>query len=131
MKLKLILLIVAALITASCSEEDKQTSTVIFEVEGNGTVQYILHSEDCVPEQLGCFFEIPVENPSLPYEVKVEDLYTDLIGMKVIVADETQKDNISELRITINGESQILKKEEFWWWDDGPYGIQLDFSVTK
>ncbi len=132
MKINLIILFVITLLTVSCSkEENRQTSTIIFEANGTDNVEYIIYSEDCIPEQLGCYFESIVENPSLPFEVKVEDYYTDLITMKIIVADESKKEDITELKITIDGESQILKKEDFWWWDDSPYGIQLEFSVRK
>ncbi|GGW28677.1 hypothetical protein GCM10007383_12610 [Arenibacter certesii] len=50
-----------------------QTSTIIFEANGTGKVDYIITSNDCIPEQLGCYFESTAENPSLPFKVKVED----------------------------------------------------------
>lgn len=132
MKIHLINLLAIVLLIQSCSkDENRPTSTVIFEVNGTGAVELISHSKDCNPQQLGCYLNSVFENPTLPFQVTVENYYSDLIGMKIYVADESQKDIITELKITIDGESQILREEDFSWWDDSPFGIELEFSVRK
>lgn len=130
MKIRFCLLILTGCFLFSCSkEEGLKTFTVLFEADGNGSVEYLVHTINCGDNLTFCAKQAIFENQTLPFRAEVEDYYSELVHIKIFVADEAQKDNLSELRITIDGKVQILKREDFSWWDDSPNGIELEFSV--
>lgn len=89
MKLRCLAILIVTVVFLSCSkvEDRRKTSTITYRVYGTGSVDFITYAVDCYPEgQLGC---------------AVDEGY--------------EKSNIDRLEITINGESRLLKKEDFWW----------------
>lgn len=108
MKLRFYLFIVVSCILFSCSEEEKlKTFTVLFEVDGTGNVEYLVHTINCGDNLTFCAKQAIFENQTFPFSAEVEDYHSELIHIKIFVADEAQKDNLSELRITIDDKVQV------------------------
>jgi hypothetical protein len=131
MKFRFYLLLIIGFVLFSCSEEEQlRTFTVLFEADGTGNVEYLVHTINCGDNLTFCAKQAIFENQTLPFSAEVENYYSELIYIKIVIADDAQKDNLSELRITIDDKVQVLKREDFYWWDDSPNGIELEFSVS-
>ena len=130
MKNSFFLLISAAFLLLSCSnEEGLKTYTVVFEADGTGSIEYLIHSANCGDDLTFCARDAIFENQSLPFKAVVENYYSELFYIRIFLTDEPEKDNLSELRITIDDKVQILNQEDFWW-DDSPNEYFLEFSVS-
>lgn len=131
MKIRIYVLLITGFFLVSCSEDKgPKKYTVLFEADGTGSVAYLVHTLNCGNDLTFCAQEAIFENQSLPFKAKIEDYYSELFHIKIFVGDESEKDNLTELRITIDDKVQTLRKEDFSWWDDSPNGTVLEFSTS-
>lgn len=114
----------------SCKNEDqRETSTIFYKVYGSGNIDFITYAIDCYPEGfLGCAVEEVAEKQELPFEIQINDVFTDIIFLRLYVNKEFERDKVEGIEIIINGERNCLDKENFWWLD-GDDLMVLEYSV--